>query len=135
MKSRRLGLDLENGGTMSFRCYGDVTPEFLLAMKAMGEAAVEYVRNGGLSGADALFETPETEKLMKPEQNKITNSMDSAPRDGTHILAHDGSLYFPPTVIHWHVDGWYLSKWPTDENNLYHPACWYPLPWPWTPKT
>ena len=50
-----------------------------------------------------------------------------APRDGTHILAHDGSM-FPPEVIHWHVDAWYRSGWPTDEDNEYHPEKWWPLP-------
>lgn len=58
------------------------------------------------------------------------SAMESAPQDGTHILAHDGSQYFPPTVVHWHVDGWYLSKWPADENNQYHPVRWWPIPWP-----
>jgi hypothetical protein len=50
-----------------------------------------------------------------------------APRDGTHIIAHDGSM-FPPEVIHWHVDAWYRSGWPTDDGNEYNPVEWWPLP-------
>ena len=49
-----------------------------------------------------------------------------APHDGTHILAHDGSM-FPPEVVHWHLDAWYRSNWPIDEENEYHPVKWWPL--------
>ncbi|RBA44333.1 hypothetical protein, partial [Escherichia coli] len=52
--SRRVELDLPGGGTMSFRCHGEITPEFLLAMQAMGEAATAYVRSGGCSDSSVL---------------------------------------------------------------------------------
>jgi hypothetical protein len=69
-------------------------------------------------------EISEIVRLTAPEWQPI----ETAPKDGTHILAHDGNTYFPPAVIHWHVDGWYFSNCPIDGNNEYDPASRMPLP-------
>lgn len=42
-ESRRIVIDLGGGGTMTLRCHGQPTPEFLRAMKAMGEAAARMM--------------------------------------------------------------------------------------------
>ena len=62
-------------------------------------------------------------------------TMDSAPRDGTHILAQlDANL--PPTTVHWfgpadlpglRAGGWYLSV-QQNEGPRVHPTAWQPLP-------
>lgn len=55
----------------------------------------------------------------------------TAPKDGTHILAHDGNEYFPPTVVHWFQSAWYLSVCPDDVDNEYQPTCWLmAVDWP-----
>ena len=60
----------------------------------------------------------------------VWQPIETAPKDGLHILAHDGNTYYPPAVVHWHVDDWYLSNCPIDGNNEYDPAHWMPLPTP-----
>jgi hypothetical protein len=56
--------------------------------------------------------------------------IETAPKDGTHILAHDGNTYYPAVVIHWFESGWFFSTYPTDIENEYDPVRWMPLPTP-----
>ena len=56
--------------------------------------------------------------------------IETAPKDGTHILAHNGNTYYPAVVIHWFESGWFFSTYPTDIENEYDPVRWMPLPTP-----
>jgi hypothetical protein len=63
-------------------------------------------------------------------------TIETAPKDGTHILVcfgpYDRWTTFaqqPPTVAHWFGDGWYLSRCPFDHDAL-QPLMWRPLPPP-----
>ncbi len=58
----------------------------------------------------------------------VSRPMDSAPLDGTHILAHNGDGHFPPVVVHFFAGSWYVSKWPNDCDNIYFPQKWWALP-------
>ena len=72
-----------------------------------------------------LMSTPQT-----PAPFGVWQPIETAPRDGTHILAHNGNTYYPPVVVHWFESGWFLSTCPTDIENECDPVRWMPLPTP-----
>jgi hypothetical protein len=65
-------------------------------------------------------------------------SIDSAPRDGTHILScrmlgiRVTNMTNPPTVVHWFDDpdepGFYTSVNETAPEHPFYPTHWQPLP-------
>jgi Protein of unknown function (DUF551) len=64
-------------------------------------------------------------------------SIETAPRDGTHILAYRmpigirvTNMTNPPTVVHWFYDGFYTSVNELDPETPFNPTHWMPLPEP-----
>jgi hypothetical protein len=51
-------------------------------------------------------------------------SMDSAPKDGTHILARQGDRYFN---CWWHDNGYGEAYWMDDADSEPNPSEWWPL--------
>ena len=84
--------------------------------------------------SDADFEFPTHSALM-------WRPIETAPKDGTHILAYRHPLGIrvtnmtnPPTVVHWFddgvVSGFYTSVNEVDPEYPFNPTHWMPLPPP-----
>ena len=121
-------------GTRANISYADAEELWSAMMDAWGRTLLAEVRR----------QTAEIERLRAEREWR---PIETAPKDGTHILACFATRPFgptwgfaqrPPTVVHWfgppdlpglRSGGWYLSVQTADSERV-HPTHWQPLPAP-----
>lgn len=116
----------------------NAAPALLAAAASVGElqvAVMDANAAAAMAQADAIRQRPRAEATERaPEQAAGWQPIESAPKDGTHVLVLDAHApNVPPTTVHWFNGGWHLSVNQRGEFSEYiwgTPSHWMPLPKP-----
>ncbi len=120
--------------------FGPDSPKPRCHTVACGTCNIYYSRHGDDFEKETILTAWNRRVSVQQEAGEALSgwqSIESAPRDGTHILACGGPQdrwRFPPTVVHYFRDpeepGWYTSVNELAPEHPYNAAFWMPLPPP-----